>query len=79
MELIEKIKTVLQVAVRDDNNKLSIPDGYVFWYFSEDPDAPVIKEKSEKIVHLINEAEQRNDVEYLNRDLDEVINNLLDL
>lgn len=79
MELIEKIKTVLQVVVRDDNNKLSIPDGYVLWYFGEDPDVTVIEEKAEKIVRLINDAELRNDVEYLNRDLDEEINNLLDL
>lgn len=76
MQLNEKIKTVLQVVVRNDNNKLSIPEGYVLWFFSEDPDVLVIKEKTEKLVHLLNQAEQNNDTEFLSRDVNEVIRTL---
>ena len=76
MEVNEKIKTVLQVVIRDDNNKLSIPHGYVLWFFSEDPDKFVIEEKAEKLVRLLNKAEQENDSEFLNKDVDEVINSL---
>jgi hypothetical protein len=76
MELNEKIKTVLQVVVRGDNNMLLVPDGYILWFFSEDPEVLVIKEKTEKLVRLLNQAEQENDTEFLSRDVDEVIRTL---
>jgi hypothetical protein len=68
--LLEKVLKVIQTSVRDDNNKLMIPDEFVELCFKGDPDVTQIREKAQKAIDLANEAEEKNDIEFLNRDFE---------
>ena len=70
METVEKVKLVLQSTVRDDYNRLMIPDEFVELFFRGDPEVKVIREKAQKAVDMVNEAEEKNDIEFLHRDFE---------
>ena len=68
--LIEKVTKVIHSTKRNHDNEVCIPDNYIETLFHGDPDISFIREKSEKVIRLINEAEKNNDMEFLKRDFE---------
>lgn len=70
METIEKVRKVLNSAIRDDNNKLYIlPLLFEDMMFGEEESViREVKEKAQKLVDMVNVAEENNDIEFLHKD-----------
>ena len=68
--LIQKVVKVIRSTKRNSDNKIYIPSLCVETLFSDDPDIEIIREKAEKVIKLSNEAEERNDRKFLNRDFE---------
>lgn len=70
MEIIDKVKDMVDSAIRNDFNQLSIPPKLIEMFYGDDPDFKEIKRKTNKLIKLINEAESKGDTEFLLRDFE---------
>jgi hypothetical protein len=68
--LIEKVKFCFKHVIRNTENKLSIPVDFIELFYYDDPELGIILEKVRKTVDLTNDAEERNDDDFLNRDFE---------
>ena len=72
METVEKVRKVLNSAIGNDNNKLYIlPLLFEDMMFGEEESVILeVKEKAQKAIDMVNEAEEKNDIEFLHRDFE---------
>lgn len=68
MTLLEKVIIVLNNSVRNEANESVIPDSFIESTF--DDEVEIIREKSQKLLTLCNEAEKNGDTDFLKRDLE---------
>lgn len=72
MTLLEKVIIVLNNSVRNEINESVIPLGFIEGTFDDvdDSEMEIIREKSQKLLTLCNEAEKNGDTDFLKRDLE---------
>lgn len=75
--ILEKVTFVLQTT-KKVNNKFVYDPKFVNLFLGGDPDLDVIENKARKFIDLFNEAEAKGDIEFLNRDFETDIWNLVE-
>ena len=68
--ILEKVIFVLENTKRNEKNQMEYPTVFVGLFLSGDPDLEIIEKKSRKVIDLFNEAEEKGDSDFLNRDFE---------
>lgn len=68
--ILEKVIFVLENTKRNEKNQMEYPTVFVGLFLSGDPDLETIEKKSRKVIDLFNEAEEKGDTDFLNRDFE---------
>lgn len=77
--ILEKVTFILNCTKRNEQtNKMEYPSEFVLLFLKGDPDLDVIENKARKVIDLFNEAEAKGDIEFLNRDFETDIWNLIE-
>jgi hypothetical protein len=74
--IFEKVTFVLQNS-KKVNNKFVYNPEFVKLFLGGDPDLNIIEEKSKKVIDLFNEALEKGDTDFMNRDFETDIWNLI--
>ena len=67
--ILEKVTFVLQTS-KKVNNKFIYNSEVVKLFLGGDPDLAQVEEKSKKAIDLFNEALERGDIDFMNRDFE---------
>ena len=74
--ILEKVTFVLQNS-KKVNNKFVYNSEFVKLFLCGDPDFDLVEEKSKKVIDLFNEAVEKGDTDFMNRDFETDIWNLI--
>lgn len=77
MTILEKVVFVLENTKKNEKNQMFYPSDFVNLFFKGDPDLEIVEKKSTKVIDLFNEAILSNDVDFLNRDFETDVWNLI--
>ena len=76
MTLLEKVTSVLQNS-KKVNNKFVYNTEFVKLFLIDESDIDIVEEKSKKAIDLFNEALEKGDTDFMNRDFETDIWNLI--
>jgi hypothetical protein len=74
--LLEKVTFVIQNS-KKVNNKFVYNSEFVKNFLIGDPDIDIVEEKSKKVIDLFNEALEKGDTDFMNRDFETDIWNFI--
>jgi hypothetical protein len=74
--ILEKVSFVLEHS-KKVNNKFVYNQEFVKLFLGGDPDFDIVEEKSKKVIDLFNEALEKGDTDFMNRDFETDIWNFI--